>query len=50
MCILIQIGYTPLHDAAGEGYTEIVDYLVSAGSDLTITNKVNQYVVFSDVQ
>ena len=46
MSILIQNGNTALHDAAYEGYTEIVDHLVSAGADVNITNNVSQYVVF----
>ena len=40
MCILIQGGVTALHTAAYYGHVEIVDYLVSAGADMKITNKV----------
>ena len=46
MSILIQDGDTALHTAAWKEHTETVDHLMSAGTDVNITNNVSQYVVF----
>ena len=37
---IIQIGYTPLHYAAFNGRTEIVELLIQNGANLDALNKV----------
>ena len=38
--ISVQVGYTPLHEASFAGHLPIVKYLVEAGADPLIINKV----------
>ena len=38
---VLQDGYTPLHDAASNGHTEAVDYLIGIGATVDITNSVS---------
>ena len=45
MYFLIQDGDTALHTAVRWGETETVDYLLSAGANVNITNNVSQYIV-----
>ena len=39
--ISVQDGVTPFHQASGNGHLSIVKYLVEAGADLLITDKVS---------
>ena len=41
MCILKQYGEPALNAAAFNGHTEIVKYLLSAGTDLNIASNVS---------
>ena len=42
---LIQFGDTALHIAAQEGYTEIVEHLLSSQAHVNITNDVSQFII-----
>ena len=39
--LLLQDGWTALHYACYNGYTEIVKYLITNDTNLSATNKVN---------
>ena len=39
--LLLQNGWTALHVACRYGYTEVVQYLLTSGANLSATNKVN---------
>ena len=38
---IIQLQNTPLHCAAGRGYTDIVALLVASGADINMKNEVS---------
>ena len=42
---LIQGGDTALHIAAQEGYTEVVEYLLSSQAHVNVTNNVSQFII-----
>ena len=44
--LLLQGGWTALHIACANGYTEVVQYLLTNGANLSATNKVNHKVIF----
>jgi ankyrin repeat protein len=39
LCLLFFKGSTPLHNAAGQGHTEVVELLIGAGASLSVENK-----------
>ena len=39
LCLLFLKGSTPLHNAAGQGHTEVVELLIGAGASLSVENK-----------
>ena len=41
---LIQDGDTALHIAARQGYTEVVERLLSSQAHVNVTNKVSQFI------
>jgi len=43
-CVFLQAGYTPLHDAAINGYDDIVHYLLNRGAKIDSVNNVSMYV------
>ena len=44
--LLLQSGSTALHYACRNGYTEVVQYLLTNGANLSATNKVNHKIIF----
>ena len=44
--LLLQNGSTALHIACLNGKTEIVQYLLTIGANLSATNKVNHKIIF----
>ena len=44
--LLLQNGQTALHLACAYGYTEVVQYLLTNGANLSATNKVNHKTIF----
>ena len=44
--LLLQNGWTALHFACANGHTEIVQYLLTNGANLSATNKVNHKIIF----
>ena len=41
---IIQDGNTPLHHAASQGHTEVVQLLIQSGATLDALNKVTVYI------
>ena len=44
--LLLQDGYTALHLACANGRTEVVQYLLTNGANLSATDKVNHKIIF----
>ena len=44
--LLLQFGNTALHLASANGKTEVVQYLLTNGANLSATNKVNHKTIF----
>ena len=44
--LLLQFGYTALHIACVHGKTDVVQYLLTNGANLSATNKVNHKTIF----
>ena len=44
--LLLQYGWTALHCASMYGHTEVVQYLLTNGANLSATNKVNHKTIF----
>ena len=44
--LLLQNGSTALHIACLNGKTEVVQYLLTNGANLSATNKVNHKIIF----
>ena len=44
--LLLQDGWTALHVACDNGKTEVVQYLLTNGANLSATNKVNRKTIF----
>ena len=44
--LLLQDGNTALHLACANGKTEVVQYLLTNGANLSATNKVNHKTIF----
>ena len=44
--LLLQNGNTALHWACASGKTEVVQYLLTNGANLSATNKVNHETIF----
>ena len=44
--LLLQDGNTALHIACLNGYTEVVQYLLTNGANLSATDKVNHKIIF----
>ena len=46
--LLLQSGNTALHNACANGCTEVVQYLLTNGANLSATNKVNYKQYFTN--
>ena len=46
--LLLQSGWTALHSACFNGRTEVVQYLLTNGANLSATNKVNHKQYFTN--
>ena len=46
--LLLQDGWTALHYACSNGYTEVVQYLLTNGDNLSATTKVNHKQYFTN--
>ena len=44
--LLLQNGSTALHITCFNGHTEVVQYLLTNGANLSATNKVNHKIIF----
>ena len=44
--LLLQDGWTALHIACVNGYTKVVQYLLTNGANLSATDKVNHKIIF----
>ena len=44
--LLLQDGNTALHFACSNGHTEVVQYLLTNGANLSATDKVNHKTIF----
>jgi len=40
-CILLQLGWTALHDAAFNGHAQVVEILIRSGADVNAHTKVS---------
>ena len=46
--LFLQYGWTALHSACANGRTEVVQYLLTNGANLSATNKVNHKQYFTN--